>query len=408
MKNNYFLIKMLSLIMFLLSSTFLLAQDWPQWQGEHRDGRASGFKAPKTWPDQLKLKWKVTVGKGDATPALVNNRIFAHVRQGNEELLLCLDAVDGKELWRWNNPAPEVTGGPASHPGPRSSPAVVQGNVFTLGVGGILTCTDAKSGKIIWQNREFTNVPQFYTGMSPLIVDNMCIVELGGKEDGIIAAFKFKTGELLWKWAGEEPTYSSPVLVTAFDTKQLAVFTDQSLVGLAVENGRLLWQIPAIGERRFYNSATPVLNGAILFMTGQGRGTQAIKIEQQGSEFVTKELWKNETLGTAFNTPILKNNRLFGIDVQSAAVFCLDAKTGEKVWADTTKYDRFGSLIDAGSVMFLQTPKSELIVFDPQADHFAPIHRYKLAETPVYAHPIIAGESIFIKEEEALSRWSIK
>ncbi|MGD1084953.1 MAG: PQQ-binding-like beta-propeller repeat protein, partial [Verrucomicrobiota bacterium] len=126
----------------------LLAQDWPQWRGANEDGKAAGFKAPATWPSQLTQKWKQTVGLGDTTPALVGDRLYVLSRVDAEENVICLNAADGKEIWRQKYAAPQVSGPSAgAHAGPRSSPAVADGKVVTFGVTGILTCWNAADGK---------------------------------------------------------------------------------------------------------------------------------------------------------------------------------------------------------------------------------------------------------------------
>ena len=113
-----------------------MAADWPQWLGPDRDGKVTGFTEPSAWPDQLAKGWSATVGSGDATPALVGGKLFVFSRQDADETTVCLDAATGKQLWIDKNPAAAVTGMSASHPGPRSSPAVADGKVVTFGANG--------------------------------------------------------------------------------------------------------------------------------------------------------------------------------------------------------------------------------------------------------------------------------
>lgn len=115
----------------VLSVTGALAQDWPQWRGPNRDGKAAGFAAPAAWPASLVQKWKVPIGPGDASPALLGERLFLSIREGDQEVTLCIDARDGKQVWRDAYAAAAVTGAAARHPGPRSSPAVAEGKVVT-------------------------------------------------------------------------------------------------------------------------------------------------------------------------------------------------------------------------------------------------------------------------------------
>src|SRR5262249_22616234 len=126
------------------------AQDWPQWRGPNRDAKVTGFKAPETWPKELTQKGKVKVGNGVATPALVGEKLYVFSREDPNEVVRCLDAASGNELWQDKYESGAATGPSGQFPGPRSSPTVVGGKVVTLGTRGILTCYDAASGKMLW------------------------------------------------------------------------------------------------------------------------------------------------------------------------------------------------------------------------------------------------------------------
>ncbi|MCL5099038.1 MAG: PQQ-like beta-propeller repeat protein [Candidatus Omnitrophica bacterium] len=390
----------------LIGAVNVLAQDWPQWRGPNRDDKVSGFTAPEQWPSALKEKWKKTVGVGDATPALVGDRLYVFVRQGEDEVTLCMNAEDGKKLWENKYAAQAVTGPAARHPGPRSSPEVADGKVVTLGVGGVLSCLDAATGKELWRKDEFPKlVPQFFTGMSPIIVDGMCIAHLGGKDNGAVMAFDLATGNLKWKWTGDGPAYSSPILMTVEGTKQVVVLTEKNLVGIAVSDGKLLWETPASTQPRFYNSATPIVDGQKVVLTGQGRGTKAIEIEKQGNNFAVKNLWTNEKVGTGFSTPVLKNGFLFGLS-DRGFLFCLNASNGEVAWIDNTRREGFGAVLDAGSVVLALPSNSELVVFKPAEQRYEELAKIKVADTPVYAHPVIAGNRVYVKDNETLTLWT--
>ena len=171
MKNTNRCSTLAALCAVVICAGSALAQDWPQWRGANRDGKAGGFTAPAKWPGQLEQKWKTTVGTGDATPALVGDKLYVFSRQGDEEVLSCLNAADGKEIWKDKYAAQAVSGPAARHPGPRSSPAVAEGKVVTLGAAGVVSCWDT-SGKLAWRKDPFPKVvPQFFTSMSPIVVE---------------------------------------------------------------------------------------------------------------------------------------------------------------------------------------------------------------------------------------------
>ncbi len=391
----------------LISAGVVFAQDWPQWRGTNRDGKVAGFEAPAKWPTELTQKWKVTVGTGDATPALVDGKLYVFTRQGEDEIIRCIDAGTGKELWQDRYSAQAVTGPARTHPGPRSSPTVSDGKVITLGVSGILSCLDRGTGKLVWRHDEFTKaVPQFFTGMSPIIVDKMCIAHLGGKDNGDIVAFDLDTGKEIWKWNGDGPAYGSPILLTVEGTKQVVVQTEINIVSIAVADGRLLWQVPTPVQRRFFNSATPIVDGQTVIYSGQGQGTRALTVQKQGNDFTVKELWSNEELGTAYNTPVLKDGLLFGLS-DRGRLYCMSAGTGQTAWADENSHKNFGALLDAGSAIFALPSESELIAFKPSGKEYEELARIKVADTPVYAHPIIAGNRIYVKDNETLTMWTI-
>jgi outer membrane protein assembly factor BamB len=141
--------------------------------------------------------------------------------------------------------------------------------------------------------------------------------------------------------------------------------------------------------------------------TGQGKGTKAIKIEKQGDGFVTKELWSNVEIGTGYNTPVLKDGKLFGIS-NEGKFFCLNAQTGETAWADATEHSNFGSVVDAGSVILALDENSELFVLKPEDKEYSEIARYKVSDGKTYAHPVVSGNRVFVKAADSVAMWVVE
>jgi outer membrane protein assembly factor BamB len=395
-------------LVVLIGASWGFGQDWPQWRGPNRDGKVTGFTAPQTWPKALVQKWKTTVGSGDATPALVGDKLYVFARQGDDEVLLCLSGADGKQLWQTKYAARKVEGPAARHPGPRSSPTVAEGKVVTLGVGGVVCCVDAATGKELWRNEEFKGVPRFFTATSPLVVDGTAIVQLGGSGEGTTVAFDLASGKAKWKWTGDGPGYASPVLMTVSGTKQIVTLTEKSVVGLGAADGKLLWQIPFEPRGMSYNAATPIVEGQTVIFTGQGRGAKAVKVEKQGEGFAAKELWSNDQLAPQFNSPVLKDGLLFGL-TDKGSLYCIDAQTGKTAWSDESKRSRgFCAILDAGSVLLALPDNSELVAFKPDGKQYAELAKIKVSETPTYAHPVVAGKRIFVKDQDALTMWLIE
>jgi outer membrane protein assembly factor BamB len=435
------------------------AQDWPQYLGENRAAKAS-FSAPKTWPKELTQKWKVTVGDGVATPALVGDRLYVFSRQEGGEVLRCLDAATGKEIWK----ADKFDVLPAERPaqdfaGPRCSPTVADGKVITLGLRGTLSCHDAKDGKLLWRKEDFKGVfPRFFTSASPVVADGLCIAALGGGDRGGVIAYDLKTGDEKWRWEGEGASYASPVLLTAAGTKMVIAEMDKKILGLAVPDGKVLWETPFAVPGRGYNAATPMVNGDTLLYGGSGRPTTAVKITKEGGGFVAKQLWQNAETTLQFNTPVMKDGAVFGLAANNE-LFCLD-KTGAKTWSTPASPQAaannpppqatggeptstnapavaggsggegrgpggpggpggrggrggggrggYAQIVDAGSVLLALTPASELIAFLPNEKAYTEVARLKVASSPTYAYPVVSGKRIFVKDKNDVTLFTVE
>ena len=393
----------------LLGATGAWAQDWPQWLGPHRDGKAEGFTAPQAWPKALTQKWKVSVGLGDAAPAVVGDKVYVFTRQGGDEVISCLEAADGKVLWQDKYPAVSVSGPPASHPGPRSSPAVADGKVCTLGVGGVLSCLDTASGKVVWR-KDSKAWPRFYVASSPILVDGLCVAEVGGQSNGGVVAYDLGTGDEKWKWTGEGTAYASPVLLTVDGTKVIVAEMDKNIVGLNLADGKLLWQTPFAVRGRGYNAATPIADGQTLVYSGSGRGTKAVKLEKKGDDVTAKDLWSNPDTSVQFSTPLVKNGLVYGLSDRDN-LFCLNAENGKTDWTTALKgggRPGYGSIMDAGPVLLALTPAAQLTVFEPSDKKFEQLASYKVADSDTYAYPVVAGNRLFVKDKDALTLWTLE
>lgn len=384
------------------------AQDWPQWRGPNRDNKVAGFTVPKEWPKALTKKWTTKVGLGDASPVLVGDKIYAFTREGGDEVIRCLDADKGTEVWKDKYPTATVTGsGAGPHAGTRSSPAVADGKVCTLGAAGVLSCLNASDGKVVWR-KDSKEWPSFFAASSPIIVDGKCIAFLGGRGKGDFSAYDLTSGDEKWKWTGEAPAYSSPVLMTIDKTKMLVTLTNKSLVGINAADGKLLWKT-AFSSR--YNSVTPVIDGDLVICSTAGAGTVAYKIEKKDDTFAAKELWKKTLAAGIYNTPTLKDGLLYGLSSSGGRgatnLFCLKAENGDTLWTDTAKRGECGGILDAGSVLLLFSSNSELVVFKPNDKKFEEVTKYKIADSPTWAYPIVAGNRVFVKDKDSVTLWTI-
>jgi outer membrane protein assembly factor BamB len=389
--------------------------DWPQWRGVNRDGKATDFKVPQKWPEKLTKKWSVEVGDGVGTPALADGKLYVFTRQGGAEVVRCLNAESGKEVWKEKYDAEFKGKADSGYSGPRSSPAVADGTVVTFGVNGTLTARKASTGEKLWQVDTGPH-PMFHTSCSPMIVDKTVIIQVGTGGEGGVTAYDLANGDVKWKWTDDGTAYSSPVAMTVGTTKMVVAETEKNIVAIGLKDGKTLWKTPfplmGKGPGGGYNAATPMVNGQTVIFSGSNRGTKAIKIEKKGDSFDTKDFWSNKENSVGFNTPVLKNGYVYGL-AGNDNLFCVNAETGKTAWTHELvgvggRLRGYGSVVDAGSVLMALNLASKLVVFEPNEKEFKEVMTYKVADTETYAYPIVTENRIYIKDKNSVTLWTVE
>jgi outer membrane protein assembly factor BamB len=405
-------VKLVTLGAVLASARPAIA-DWPQWRGPNRDAVVSDASLPSMWPRALKEEWRVTVGVGHSSPVLANGRIYLFARQGEEEVLLCLDAVSGKEIWRSTQTiAYEMNPAAMGHgKGPKSTPVVSAGNVCTFGISGVVSCHDTRTGKLKWR-REFSRVypntsPLYGTAMSPVIDNGLLIAHVGGHDKGALTAFDVETGAVKWSNDADGPAYASPIIVTLAGVRQLVTFMQKDLVGVDAATGKLLWKIPAKSEYDT-NSVTAVAYKDLVVFAREGQGLTAIRVVKDGAGLVPKEVWNNKENELYMSTPVLQGNVLFGLSVrQKGQFFAIEADTGKTVWQGPGRMGENAAILNlGGQALLMLTNEANLIIQPISAKDYAPVAKYTVAGSSTWAHPLVLGRRILVKDESTLISWS--
>lgn len=406
-------LRLLGLTATLIISATSLQADWPQWRGNGRDGRTAAPSA--AWPKELKEEWQVTVGVGHSTPIVSGGKIYVFARQDEQEVLQCLDLKTGKELWRSVLPiAYEMHEAAKGHgKGPKSTPIVSGGNVFTLGISGVLSCHDAQTGKLKWRN-EFSKQyaktsPLFGTAMSPIVDGNVVIAHVGGHDKGALTAFEVETGAVKWANSFDGPAYASPIIVTLAGVRQLVTFTQKNVVGVDVTNGQLLWNLPAKSQYD-ENCATAVSYKDMLIFSTEEQGLTAIRLEKDGDKISPKEVWANKEGRLYLSTPVLEGNILFGFSVlKKGQFFALDADTGKTLWQGPGRAGENAAILNlGGKELLLLTNEAKLIVLPVNAKEFAPTVEYTVANSETWAHPVVLDNRILIKDLTTLKSLALR
>jgi outer membrane protein assembly factor BamB len=399
--------KRFGLAIFVVCLVAVWAGDWTQWRGPGRDGQFS-FAEPKNWPEKLNVKWKVTIGEGYASPLLVDGKILEFTRQDDDEVAMGIDPANGKVLWHQSYPAPyEPVRSAARHgKGPKSTPLVYQGRLYTFGISGILSSFDAATGKLQWRkeySKDFKATwPQFGTSMSPVGTEDMIVVLLGTNDDGAVAAYDAKSGAQRWIWKGDGPAYASPVVMEMGAVKQVVTLTQKNAVGLSLRSGELLWKIDFPG-RSGMNIPTPLKFGSRMVLAGDP-GTMLVQVNKSGDAWTPEKVWQITELTMRFSSPVQKGNLLFGFTNRNGGMFfCVDAESGKTLWTSDPKQGDNAVIYISGELLFLLKDNADLIVARATGSGFQPLRTYHVAESATYANPLMLPDGMVIKDNTTLS-----
>lgn len=403
---------LLLLVICYLSLQPALAQPpaaWPQWRGPARDGVASAFTVPTAWPAQLTRKWEATVGVGHASPVIAGSRVVVYTRQGTREMVAAHDFESGRQLWQQGVEAPyTVNPAAAGHgPGPKSTPAIGGGRVFTLGISGIFSAHDLATGKLLWRKNAPATPPEYGTATSPLIDGGSVIAFLGGKNAGALTAMDAATGAVKWEWKGDGPGYSSPIIATFAGTRHVIVQSQTKLVGVNAADGRLLWETP-VKTPFEQNSVTPVVFNGLVIYSGLENPTTALRVTaSQGKGWSVVPAWRNEDVSMYMSSPAATGNALFGLSNKNRGqFFAIDAAGGKTLWTTKGREAENASIVRAGDYLLLATTNSELVVARANATRYEEVKRYSVADSAMWAHPAFAGRTIIVKDVNTLTAWS--
>jgi outer membrane protein assembly factor BamB len=404
----------LHLVLLLVSASITLAgqgagPDWPQFRGPNRDGALASFTEPTSWPAQLTQRWKVEVGEGHASPIIVGARIYMFSRQGANEVMRAIDAATGKTAWETSYAAP-VTMNPAAKahgPGPKSTPTFANGRLYSLGMGGIVTAFDAASGKRLWQKPAGPVLPLYGTAMSPLVDRGLVIVHMGGHDKGALTAFDANTGDVKWTWTGDGPSYASPIVVDIDGVRQLITFSQESLVGVSIADGQLLWRRPYSTEYT-QNIITPMAVGQTLIVAGYQKPVSALRIVRKGGQWSAENVWENTGTALYMANAVVAGDKVFGLSHRNSGQYVLiDLKTGKTLWTGMPRQAENAAILHAGDVVFSLEDDAELMIGRIGPAGFQELKRYTVANSATWAQPAISGNRIFVKDLSTLALWTV-
>jgi outer membrane protein assembly factor BamB len=379
-------------------------QDYPQWRGQNRDGSASSFSRPDSWPDALKLRWKVEVGEGYATPVVVGKTVYAFTRRSGKEGITALDAETGETLWRTDYPvAFEPYEGAEDHgEGPKATPLFHNGKLYTAGISGTISAFDAVGGKLAWQKPASIEQPDVGMAASPIADHDLVIVQEGYDA---LTAFDAGTGRVRWS-VNNQFRYASPIIVDLHGTRQVVSAAQHSILGISAADGAVLWEHP--WKSPYVQAITPILHGNTIVVSGHHRGVMALEPIRQGDRWIVQVAWETQAVSMFLSNPVIIGDTLYGLShLNSGQFFAIDASTGHVLWLDKPRRATNSALVKADDLLFFLNDDAELTVARSSRTGFEPLKNYTVADSATWAQPAISGKRIFVKDVSSLALWSL-
>lgn len=385
---------------------------WPQWRGPERDAQV---RAP-VWPstlsgDALQQIWRVPLGPSYSGPIVAEDRVFTTATDDQKwEVVRAFDRQAGKPLWetRWEG-SMQVPFFAASHGSwMRATPAYDGQRLYVAGMRDVLVCVDAGTGKEIWKvdfvGKLKSTLPAFGFVSSPLLVGPHVYVQAGGA----FTKLDKLTGEIVWQTLKDDggmygSAFSSPALATVCGVEQLLVQTRDKLAGVAPADGQVLWsqEVPAF---RGMNILTPTLFDDCLFTSSYGGKTLMLRVEKSDSGFAVREAWNHRAQGY-MSTPVVIDGHAY-LHLRNQRFTCIDLKTGEERWT-TKPYGQYWSMIAQGNRILALDERGDLLLIQANPAEFQLIDSRHISDSPTWAHLAFGGDSLYVRELNALAayRW---
>ena len=374
---------------------------WTDFRGPKRDGCYGQAPILTDWPGgRLDELWRQEIGENYASVVVADSRLFTIEQRRDREVVACYDFKTGREIWEhgWKAHFSESMGGD----GPRATPTWHEGKIYALGASGELQAIHAKKGKSIWRRNILSdNGARNLTwamSASPLIVDDKVIVLPGGQDGKSVVAYHKDTGEPVWSVLDDQQAYTSPSLATLGGQRQILVVSARRLMGLRPEDGELLWDFPWTTSYDA-NIAQPLAvdESHVFISAGYGHGAALVKITASGGEFSAAEVWHNNRMKTKFNSPVLYEDHVYGLD--EGMLECINVRTGDEKWKGG-RYG-YGQVILADGHIILTTEQGEVVLVKATPEGHQEKARFSALSGKTWNTPAIAdGRLIVLNQTE--------
>jgi outer membrane protein assembly factor BamB len=375
---------------------------WPGFRGPNRDGVVRGVRIDTNWSQKPPVQlWRQPVGPAWSSFAVHENLLYTQEQRGESEIVSCYNLTTGQPIWKhldatrfWESNAGA---------GPRGTPTLHNGRVYTLGGTGVLNALDALTGSVVWSRNSAsdtkTKVPIWGFASSPLVVGDVVIVATAGA----LAGYEIATGNPRWVVPGSGGGYSSPHLTKIGGVEQILLLNGEGAISVAPADGKLLWKHAWKGDGIVQPAFTS--EGDVLVGSGSGFGTEIgllrVAVEQGSGGWTTKERWISIGLKPYFNDFVTHKDHAFGFD--GAILSCVNLNTGDQKWEGGQYGHGQVVLLADQDLLLVLSEKGELALVKATPDQFTELARFKAIEGKTWNHPVVVGDILLVRNSEEMA-----
>ena len=375
---------------------------WPGFRGPGRDGIVAAARIATDWTASPPVElWRRPIGPGWSSFAVHGDRLYTQEQRGDDEIVACYDATTGEPVWQHGDAVRFWESNAGA--GPRATPTVAGGRVYTLGATGIVNVLDAGDGAVVWSRDAAADtgakLPGWGFSGSPLVVQDLVVVAASGT----LAAYDRATGEPRWLGSAGGEGYSSPHLATIDGVAQILQLAGEGARSVAPADGALLWEHAWKG----YPIVQPALtaDGDVLMAVNADSGLRRVALAHGPGGWTTEERWTSKGLKPYFNDFVVHDGHAFGFD--GGILSCIGLEDGERRW----KGGRFGHgqlvLLPEQDLLLVLSERGELALVGATPERFTELARLPAIEGKTWNHPVLVGDLLLVRNGEEMAAFRL-
>jgi outer membrane protein assembly factor BamB len=382
------------------------APEWPGFRGPGRDGVVRGVRITTDWSQSPPVEiWRRPIGPGWSSFSVHGDRLYTQEQRGDDEIVASYRVSTGEPIWRHRDPVRfwESNGGA----GPRGTPTLHDGRVYTVGATGILNALDAATGAVLWSRNAATDadveLPVWGFASSPLATGGLVVVAVSGR----LAAYDAGTGATRWLGPAGGAGYSSPHLVTIGGVTQVLLLRGSRTISVAPADGTLLWEhtwAPGVGIVQ--PGVAP--GGDLLLTIGDsmgGIGIRRVAVAKAAGGWSAAERWTSRGLKPYFNDFVVHEGHAYGFD--GSILACIDLEDGARKW----KGGRYGNgqlvLLPEQDQLLVLSEEGELALVHAAPDRFTEVARFQAIEGKTWNHPVVVGNVLLVRNGQEMAAFRL-